>query len=144
MQVKQVFNQFVAEEQQQTQPRQNIPQFQTVRSSLNRKRKADLPPIPPNMAALNIQGEWKRTWVGAQFMMYFNRIEVVVLFATGEDCRLLQRCDALYVDGECTSPFSQFLIILSRFNVCALLCFCAKMKAHTPTCSMPSKIVFLT
>ena len=120
MPVKRVFNQFVVEEQQHAQPRQNITQFQTVMSSLNRKRKANLPPIPPNMAALNIQGEWAMTWVGAQFMMYFNRNEGVVLFATDEDCRLLQRCDALYVDGTSRTaplPFSQFLIIWGRFNI---------------------------
>ena len=99
--VKRVYDQVVAQQQQQPQGARagNIPQFNQVSSSLNRKRSVDLPSVPHNMAAVAVQGDWARTWANELYLSYINNMESIVVFATDEDCRLLLRCDVMYVDG---------------------------------------------
>ena len=128
--VKRVYNEFVAREQQQQNPRQHLPVFQSITSTMNRKRKTLVLPIPANIRAINIQGEWATTWRGERFLICLNQGIGVAVFATDDDCRQLARCDSIFIDGtfrRAPAPFVQFIIILGRFNnhilkyACALL-----------------------
>ena len=38
-----------------------LPDFQSMKSSMYRKRKARLPPLPKSRAEVNLQGEWAGT-----------------------------------------------------------------------------------
>ena len=101
--------------------RQNVPptQFESVRSIMNREIHRNLPPIPADIREVNIQGDWARTWNDNLFRLHHDTNVGVTIFATDADCRLLQRCATLYLDGTfrtATHPDVQLLTIHGEMN----------------------------
>ena len=46
-----------------------LPTFSSMRSSLYRKRRERLPPLPRSVEDLNFEGEWSKTLNGEDFML---------------------------------------------------------------------------
>lgn len=96
-----------------------IPEFQQIRSSLTRKKHANVPRIPRNIADVRINGPWKKSWSGERFLLHHDRNWGVFVFATDESLQVLQECDYIFVDGtfkSCPRPFYQYVTVHGRFG----------------------------
>ena len=47
----------------------DLPEFINVRSSLQRARATQMPPIPQSIEDISILGDWAKTWGGEQFVL---------------------------------------------------------------------------
>ena len=54
-----------------------LPDFQSMKSSMYRKRRARLPPLPKSRAEVNLQGEW----AGTLCYWYQRRNDKIILLA---------------------------------------------------------------
>ncbi|KAI8490585.1 hypothetical protein Bbelb_318530 [Branchiostoma belcheri] len=48
----------------------NVPNFQTVRTQLERRRAALAPPIPYDVADVVIPDQWRETWDGREYVSH--------------------------------------------------------------------------
>ena len=63
------------------------PNFERVRSSLTRKRAANMPPIPQTIQDVDIQGQWAVTWKNERNLLHLDNQRGIVIFSTDEDLR---------------------------------------------------------
>ena len=87
-----------------------LPQFNSVRSIMGRERRSHVPPTPASIQDVVIDGEWTKTWSGAQFLLHLDNDWGVAVFATEENLQRLQKCKDIYMDGTfrtCQAPYSQ-------------------------------------
>ena len=96
-----------------------IPSFQSVRSVLNRERAKHVPPVPRNLAQVNINGLWALTQNQQQYLRHQNNGSGVLIFATDEDLQLLANATMVFVDGTFKTaprPYEQFFTIHGEIN----------------------------
>ncbi|KAI8490602.1 hypothetical protein Bbelb_318700 [Branchiostoma belcheri] len=92
----------------------NVPNFQTVRTQLERRRAALAPPIPYDVADVVIPDQWRETWDGREYVSHQDNEWGIVVFATNRNYRKMRHCSVLYMDGtfrSCPRPYQQFLTI---------------------------------
>ncbi|XP_002739538.2 uncharacterized protein LOC100377344 [Saccoglossus kowalevskii] len=108
---RRVYNACVQDEQQL----EDVPNFGTVRTQLERRRAAHVPPIPCDIENVVIPGEWAETWGrGRQFLSHQDNDWGIMVFATNKNYRKLRECKVMYMDGTfktCPRPYSQFFTI---------------------------------
>ncbi|KAI8494008.1 hypothetical protein Bbelb_283550 [Branchiostoma belcheri] len=69
----------------------NVPNFRTVRTQLERRRAALAPPIPYDVADVEIPDQWRETWVGRQYLSHQDNVGGIVV--------KMRHCRVLYMDG---------------------------------------------
>lgn len=118
--VRRLYNGFLAENDRRGgNVEEGIPRFESIRSTLNRTRALVVPPIPANIADVDIPGEWGETWRGEAFLRIQNRDRGILIFQTNEDIRLLSRCQTIFMDGTFKTaphPFNQLFTIHGLLN----------------------------
>ena len=98
--------------------REQLPEFHTVRTLMQRTRSALVPPVPRVIADVRIDGEWSNTWSHERFLLDLDNDWGVALFATDENLQRLQRCQDVYMDGTfrtCPKPYKQFFTIHGKY-----------------------------
>ncbi|KAL8614056.1 hypothetical protein ACOMHN_026273 [Nucella lapillus] len=89
--------------------------FESVRSAVERTRSALVPPIPTTVEEVNIDGPWAETWLRDMFLLRNVPEWGIVIYATDQNIRQLERCETLYMDATfrvCPRPYVQFFTIL--------------------------------
>ena len=77
-----------------------LPDFQSMNSSMYRKRRARLPPLPKSRAEVNLQGEWAETTNGEPFVIGTRgEDDKIILLGTIANLKLLEAADSIYMDG---------------------------------------------
>jgi hypothetical protein len=95
-----------------------LPAFSRMRTRLQRVRSSVLPPLPQDIEDVTIEGEWKRTWRDKTHLSLLDNDWGVLIFATDQHIRMLQRCDVIYVDGTfktCPEPYVQFVSVHGKY-----------------------------
>jgi hypothetical protein len=112
----------------------DLPEFSRVRSRLNRKRASMLPPIPGDVDDVDIMAEWAETWSGGRFLSYQDNQWGLLIFATDDNFRRLQRCQDIYIDGTfktCPAPYGQFVTIHGLYHDRAIPFIMCLMEGRT-------------
>ena len=75
--------------------------FRAMASSAYRARRDSLPPLPANLAALQIQGRWAQTTQHQAFLLFDeqNGNDRIICFCSEEDLQQMCDSDVLYMDG---------------------------------------------
>lgn len=95
-----------------------VPQFNSVRSRLQRRRASLMPPIPQTVEDVVIHNEWAETWRGEDFMCHQDNDWGVLMFGTDRNFAKLSRCRDVYIDGtfkSCPRPYAQFVTIHGKY-----------------------------
>ena len=74
-----------------------LPTFSSVKSSLYRRWRERLPPLPRSVDDLNFDGEWSKMLNGEDFML--GSRDSVFMFSTEANLKLLSEADTIYMDG---------------------------------------------
>lgn len=96
-----------------------VQQFNTFRSRLNRRRAEFVPPLPIDIDDVDIQGEWAKTQKGRLFLNKLDNNWGMAVFTTSRLLKALQQCTCVYVDGTfktAPNPYVQFLSIHGLYN----------------------------
>ncbi|KAI8487173.1 hypothetical protein Bbelb_349710 [Branchiostoma belcheri] len=102
----------------------NVPNFQIVRTQLERRRAALAPPIPYDVANVVIPNQSSETWDGRQYVSHQGNEWGIVVFATNRNYRKMRHCRVLYMDAtfrSCPRPYQQFLHGLCHGRVIPLV-----------------------
>lgn len=113
--LKRVYNMYA----QNNNVRDDFPEYNTIRSSLQRVRSSLVPPIPRHIADVAIDGEWAETWNGNPFLSMIDNNWGLAVFSTDNNFKILNRCAEIYIDGtfkSCPVPYEQLLTIHGRFH----------------------------
>ena len=105
-----------------------FPPYESIRSTLNRTRLENIPPVPVNVHHVVLNGVWTVTLGNDRFLLYQDNRNGILVFATDDDIRVLATADCVYVDGTFRSaprPFLQFFTIHGRVNDFTLKLGCA-------------------
>ena len=114
--VKRVYNEVLV----RSRNTENIPEFNSVRSSLQRTRMSCLPSIPDDIDSVNIpEDEWSETWDSKDFLSMQDNFWGILVFATNENYRCLARCKDIYIDGTFKTapyPYTQYVTIHGKYH----------------------------
>ncbi|VDI70866.1 Hypothetical predicted protein [Mytilus galloprovincialis] len=94
--------------------RDNIPTYDSVRSSLDRTRRRYMPEIPASINDVDIRGRWRVTLDGNRFLSKLDNGWGIAVFCTTQALRCLGQCNDIYIDATFKStpaPYKQFLTI---------------------------------
>ena len=97
--------------------RHDMPEFQTIRSSISRRRKELMPAILENVDNVQFENESTETWEGEHFILHQDNEWGLVVFATDEAIQTLQRCSSVFIDGtfkSCPCPYVQMVTVHSK------------------------------
>ena len=113
--VKRVYDALAVHEHRQAVNVPNIiPTFDSVKSTMDRKRARLVPPIPANVGEDIVEDVWAQTWREENnFLMDQNNMGILC-FATESDLQKLATCNIIYVDGTFKStprPYRQIFTI---------------------------------
>ncbi|KAL8560050.1 hypothetical protein ACOMHN_041519 [Nucella lapillus] len=89
--------------------------LESVRSAVELTRSALVPPIPTTVEEVNIDGPWAETWLRDMFLLRNVPEWGIVIYATDQNIRQLERCETLYMDATfrvCPRPYVQFFTLL--------------------------------
>ena len=79
---------------------EKIPTFVSCKSSLYRKRNTELPPQPATGQAIDLQGEWRETTTGNNFLLSENGDQnKFMVFGTANNLRHISNSDTIFADG---------------------------------------------
>ena len=70
-----------------------MPPFNAVKSRLERKRAAMMPPVPQTIDEVVVDGEWAATWDGEDFLSKHHHQHGFLVFATEENYTRLAQCE---------------------------------------------------
>ena len=96
-----------------------LPDFQSMKSSMYRKCRARLPPLPKSRAEVNLQGEWAETTSGEPFVIGTRGDDKIILLRTTANLKLLEAADSIYMDGTfktCPQLFYQMFTIHAFYH----------------------------
>lgn len=99
--------------------REQLQEFHSVRTIMQRVRSALVPPIPQECADVRIEGEWANTWSRERFLLHCDNDWGVAVYATDDNLHRLQRCRDVYMDGTfrtCPSPYKQYFTIHGEYR----------------------------
>ena len=99
--------------------RGSISEFHTIRTSVSRAKRENVPRIPRNLNDVDISGVRATTWNGDRFLMHQDNVLGVLIFATDENLMVMQRCPDLYIDGTFRTtpkPYAQYVTIHGYYN----------------------------
>ncbi|CAG2252152.1 unnamed protein product [Mytilus edulis] len=68
---------------------------------------------------------WRKTWAGDTFFLHRNNDWGILMFATDEELKCLQKCFEVYIDGTfrtCPRPYEQYVTIYGKYRN-RVLCF---------------------
>ena len=108
--VKRVYNMHTSGRRRQDE----LPEFSTVRSSMNRVRSQLVPAIPHDIDDVVFEDEWAQTWEGERFVLHQDNDWGLVVFSTVEAIETIGRCSTIFMDGTfktCPRPYMQMLTI---------------------------------
>lgn len=97
---------------------EDLPDFHQMKSKIQRLRSSLLPPIPHSIDDVEINGEWGRTWSHRPFLSLLDNNWGILLFVTGANLKILQRCTTIYIDGTfrtCPKPYMQMVTIHGKY-----------------------------
>lgn len=95
--------------------RPELPQFNSVRSIVQRVREQNVPPIPGTIEDVAIAGPWAVTWLQERHLLVNDIDWGIAIFATDANLLHLRRSQTVYMDATfrtCPRPFTQFFTIL--------------------------------
>ncbi|CAC5361152.1 unnamed protein product [Mytilus coruscus] len=78
--------------------RDNIPTYDSVRSSLDRTRRRYMPEIPASINDVDIRGRWRVTVDGNLFLSKLDNGWGIVVFARHKHSAVLGQCNDIYID----------------------------------------------
>ncbi|VDI25242.1 Hypothetical predicted protein [Mytilus galloprovincialis] len=105
--------------------RERIPEFHRVRTSMTRARLEQVPAVPHTVDDVSILGGWRETWAGDTFFLHQDNDWGILMFATDEELKCLQKCSEVYIDGTfrtCPRPYEQYVTIHGKYRN-RVLCF---------------------
>ena len=74
-----------------------IATYTSIRSTLYRKRRQNLPPLPETVDDITFHGEWSKTTRGEDFML--GSRQGVYLFSTRDNLTILSEASTYFMDG---------------------------------------------
>jgi len=95
-------------------PSDELPAYGSIRTRAKRHRAKFIPPIPPDIDAVVIDGEWARTWKGQQFLSHLDNYWGIAVFTTNRFLRAMKDADTLFIDGTfrtAPGPYLQFVTV---------------------------------
>ena len=98
--------------------RQYAPAWQTFRPSLERRRAENLPRIPHRVQDVRIQGAWRETRDGGEFLRKVDRHWGFASFSSTAQMRALADAEVIHIDATFKStprPYKQMLVIQARY-----------------------------
>jgi hypothetical protein len=96
-----------------------FPSFDAIKSTLYRVRAEMVPPVPHDLDEVFIEGEWRRTWQGEEFLSHIDNDWGILIYATDGNYRKLRRCRTLYLDGtfkSCPEPYTQVVTVHGMYH----------------------------
>ena len=75
-----------------------VPDYDSLRTVLQRERAATMPKLPKTTADIILEGEWAQTLDGDTFVLP-NINNDMLIFTTNSNLQFLSRCSTIYVDG---------------------------------------------
>ena len=90
--IKRIYNEVVQRDQVE---KEHIPEYNNVKSKLQRKRASLMPPTPGEIQDVEIVGEWERTWTDRQFLSHQDNDWGLLVFATNQTlgiCNNVRMC----------------------------------------------------
>ncbi|XP_062591979.1 uncharacterized protein LOC134253475 [Saccostrea cucullata] len=111
---------------------ENLPTFNTAKSTLYRARRKQTPPLPKTLTDIKLEGKWTETETGQQFLLLDDTFlnTRIITYATTDNLGDLAASETFFCDGTfytCPSLFHQIFSIHVRIddvmtsNVCPLL-----------------------
>ena len=113
---------------------QEMPQFEAVRSALNRTRELVVPPVPRNLESVVIPLAWRDTWRNEDFVLNQDNQLGIIIFATQADIAILQRCNKIFMDGTFRTaphPYRQCFTLHGLVNNHVLKFCCVLLASKT-------------
>ena len=97
------------------------PTYNQVRHLLYRCRKENMPPLPRELADVQIPPYYSETWAHDRFALHQNRRGNTgfLMFATDQDLEKLAQCDEFFMDATFRTaphPYSQYFTIHGNYN----------------------------
>jgi hypothetical protein len=95
---------------------ENLPTFNTAKSTLYRARRKQTPPLPKKIADIRLEDKWTETEVGDRFLLLDDTFQNkrTIAFATTQDLQDLAAADTIFCDGTfytCPKLFYQIYTI---------------------------------
>ena len=90
--------------------RPTIPNSSSVKSSIERRRRTMMPPLPATLADVQIAGPWAETWLGSRYLQHLDNQAGIAVFATDENLQKLAQCHTVYMDATfrvCPPPYTK-------------------------------------
>lgn len=118
-------------------PLPTIPDFNTVRSSLQRTKQQLCPPLPRDINEVHIPENYRETHLRERYLLHLNNVSGVAVFITDVELNILANSTTIYVDGTFKSaphPYTQVFTIHAvhqeRVILMATALLTGKTQAH--------------
>ncbi|CAF0884641.1 unnamed protein product, partial [Brachionus calyciflorus] len=109
---------------------QVLPSYSNIKSTLQKRKKKTLPPLPRALKDLNLDGEFIKTVKDEKFLIYKSRDNKILVFSSPNQLKALAEADHWYADGTFRSSTNfhyQLYIIHAYVNHHMLACCFALM-----------------
>ena len=96
---------------------ETIPGFESCKTQMHRARQQVMPPVPTARTDINLEGEWKETTTGQNFLLHQD--EDILMFATDSNLRQLAATRTIFMDGTFKSTprlFTQLFTIHGQYR----------------------------
>ena len=96
----------------------DIPDFDSIRSSLQRTKARQCPPIPQNINQVNFPGRYRQTHLRERYLLHLNNMSGVAVFSTDVELRFMANAQTIYMDGTFRSaprPYTQVFTIYTDY-----------------------------
>ena len=96
----------------------NIPDYVSVRSSLQRTKAQQCPPIPHTINQVNFPGTYGQTHLRERYLLHQNNISGVAIFSTDIELRFMANAQTIYVDGTfrlAPTPYTQVFTVHAEY-----------------------------
>ena len=96
---------------------ETLPGFESCKTQMHRARQQVMPPVPTARIDINLEGEWKETTTGQNFLLHQD--EDILMFATDSNLRQLATTRTIFMDGTFKSTpraFTQLFPIHGQYR----------------------------
>ena len=98
----------------------HLPNLKNIKNSLHLSRSSRPPRVPHNPADVQLEGEWRRTLNGRDFVLANDgEDDRLIIFGTVHNLRLLCQSDTIYMDGTFKTAPEMFAQVYS-IHICYL------------------------
>ena len=124
-----------------------LPKESSVRRTIQRERRRNLPPLPKSASEIDIEGKWRETSNGEDWLIFYESVEGerVLIYSTAQNLYHLSCSKAWYGDGtfSVTPPFFKQLYTIHGEYLGTIfpMVFCLLPKKSSETYTAVFKII---